>query len=448
MKEMALIYLTDLIPILISWLMFSFLAMGHKVLFPAKYSAFLQFKEEEDVNKTIQSTSIRIIYLILGTCVLNLALGFNEKQIGIGIFIACFLNIWPAIIQNRLLKLRKNKTEWLLLMGYIVFVATSLFVGIMTIRLFIPLLQGDTTVYWLDNQAMTILFSLILMAFPIPIEAVISKFARIVVVQTIDTFIEEVYILEHQLNMECSKIENNRYLIDSAARDNDINVKLLETILRLEIFYRGRTYNSVLEKCACRYFSSVAIKKNISVGLAQIKISTAEEVLRENPYNFIKKICDDKFNIEVCAKLLKNMINKYNDMKEENSYECEEYADIYDYIACEYRGAFAEQKDKTALIYSAVLRSFMQDEEMYYVGSEQVGRCLVCVYKNGTQKVIYNEFQEFVKELGDVVIIRKCVFVDKQKLELEFICEDSYYIAMANRFAKEHGCKFHVLLEW
>lgn len=441
---MVLVYLTDLIPILISWLMFSFLAMGHKVLLPAKYSAFLQFKEEEDVNKTIQSTSIRIIYLILGTCFLDLVLGFDEKQICIGIFIACFLNIWPAIIQNQLLKLKKNKTEWLLLMGYIVFVGTSLFIGMTTIRLFIPLLQGDTTVYWLDNQAMTILFSLVMMAFPITIEAVISKFARIVVVQTIDTFIEEVYILEHQLNMDCPKIEKNRYLIDKAARDNDINVILLETILRLEIFYRGRVYNSVLEKCACKYFGRVAIKKNISVGLAQIRISTAEKVLRENPYNFIKEICDDKLNIEACARLIKNIINSYNDMLEKNSYGCEEYEDIYDYIACEYIGAFAGQKDKTALIYSAVLRSFMKNEEMYYMGSEQSGRCLVCVYKDSTQTVNYNEFQEFVEELSDGVIVRKCVFVDDQELELDFICDNNYYIGIANRFAKEHECEIHI----
>lgn len=90
---MVLIYLSDLIPILVSWVMFSVLAMAHRISIQAKYSAFLQFKEEEDVNKTIQSTSIRIIYLIIGTSFLKLLLGYTEKQIGIGIFIACFLNI-------------------------------------------------------------------------------------------------------------------------------------------------------------------------------------------------------------------------------------------------------------------------------------------------------------------------------------------------------------------
>lgn len=74
------------------------------------------------------------------------------------------------------------------------------------------------------------------MAFPITIEAILSKFTRIVVVQTIDTFVEEVYILEHQLGMDNYLINKNKFVIDNAARENDINTVLLETVLRLEIF--------------------------------------------------------------------------------------------------------------------------------------------------------------------------------------------------------------------
>lgn len=442
---MALIYLSDLAPIMISWIVFSMLAVAHRVLLPAKYSAFLQFKEEEDAKKTIRSTSIRIIYLVMGTCFLNLFLEFTEKQIGIGVFMACFLNIWPAIIQNQLLKLRKNRTEWLILIGYLLFVVTSVLVEIMTIRLFIPLLKGDTTVYWLDNQAITIIFFFIVMAFPITAESVLSKFTRIVVVQTIDTFVEEVYILEHQLNMESTKIEKNKYLIDKMARENDINVILLETILRLEIFYRGRVYNKFLEKCLCKYFSKIAIKKNVSVGLAQIRISTAGDVLKENPYHFIKEICDDNLNIEVCAKLLKILINKYEDMCSKNSNSCEDYEDVYDYIACEYIGAYAWEKEKTALIYSAVLRSFMKEKKLYYMGSQQTGRCLVHVYKADVRGNLYDKFQELLEKLGENVIIKEKVFVQGQELMLKFICDDENYIGLANDFAKEYKFGFEVI---
>ena len=86
---MGLIYVSDVVPILISGLIFSMLAMAHRVFLPNKYSAFLQFKEEEDVKKTIQSTIIRIIYLILAHAFL-ICFGISEKQIGIGIIVACF----------------------------------------------------------------------------------------------------------------------------------------------------------------------------------------------------------------------------------------------------------------------------------------------------------------------------------------------------------------------
>ncbi len=442
---MGLIYVSDVVPILISGLIFSMLATAHRVFLPNKYSAFLQFKEEEDVKKTIQSTIIRIIYLIIGTCVLNMLLGFSEKQIGIGIIVACFLNVWPAIIQHQLLKLKKTRTEWLILVGYIVFIGTSWFVEVVTVRLFIPVLQGDSTIYWLDNQAITFLFSLIMMAFPIPLEAIISKFACVVVVQTIDTFIEEVYILEHQLNMECPQIEKNKYHIDRVARENDISILLLETVLRLEVFYRGRVYNKILEKFICIFFSELAIKKNISVGIAQIRISTAKEILRENPEHFIKRICEDNLNIEICGKLLKSIINKYDDLYTTDIYEYENYEDIFDYIACEYIGAYPWQKDKTALIYSAVLRSFMKEEKLYYTGAKQTGRCLVCISKDKPRGMNYDKVQKFVEQFGEDIVVHKKVFVKGYEFAFEFICDNERYIRIASDFAKENECVFEVL---
>lgn len=128
-------------------------------------------------------------------------------------------------------------------------------------------------------------------------------------------------------------------------------------------------------------------------------------------------------------------------MLERGSYDCEDYEDVFDYIACEYMGAYAEHKDKTALIYSAVLRSFMKEEPLYYTGSEQMGRCLVCVYQDGACGVDYDRFREFVEQLGENVIIRKKVFIEEQRLEFEFICDNEYYVRLANDFAKENGCE-------
>lgn len=95
-------------PILISCAIFSMLAMAHKIFLPGKYSAFMQYKEEENVRKTIQSTSIRIIYLMVGTLCLNNILGFSEKQIGIGIFIACFFKYLASNNTESVIKIKKK----------------------------------------------------------------------------------------------------------------------------------------------------------------------------------------------------------------------------------------------------------------------------------------------------------------------------------------------------
>ena len=167
------------------------LAASHRILLPNQYGSFLQFKEEENTKKTVQSRSIRILYLIIGTLFLHLVLSFTKKQIIIGVFIVCFLNVWPAIIQNQLLKIRKNKTAWLLLIGYILFIIFSILITIITIDIFIPVLLGNSSIYWLDNQAITIITTLfMLIVTTLSLEAILSKFTRIVIVQNIDTFIE------------------------------------------------------------------------------------------------------------------------------------------------------------------------------------------------------------------------------------------------------------------
>lgn len=443
---MVLIYDSDINPILISCVVFSSLAFAHRILVPGKYSSYLQFKEEVNSRKTAQSTAIRIIYLIVGTLFLNLLLGYTEKQIGLGVFIVCFLNVWPSIIQNQLFKLLKTGREVIILFGYLLFIGASVFVIVLTIRLFIPLLKGDITIYWLDNQAISFLSSLCLMALPIPVETLVAKYSRMVVVQTIDTFMEEIYILEHQLPMKNYRIEKNKYLIDEVARENDINAKLLESVLKLEIFYRGRIYNRLLEWFICKFFTKAAISNDISVGMAQIKISTAEQVLRQNANMFIQNICKDEFNIKVCGKLLKNLINQYNDAVRSNDHLVDEYVDVYDYLSCKYLGADIWHKNKTALIYSAVLRSNMCCEEIEYTGTEQLGRYLIVMSKKGKFRIKHDEFKKLLDDLDNDIVIQKEIFVDKKELYLEIIGNryNNHCIKDVKKFAKKHNCIYDI----
>lgn len=431
---MGLVYTYDLIPSFISIIVFSILSTAHRVLLPNKYSSFLQFKSEENPQKTAESTAIRIVYLILGTIFLYQIIGFSEKQILIGIFISCFLNIWPAIIQYQLLRIIKSKTEWLLLLGYILFIGFSVFVAITTIRMLLPILIADRSIFLLGNQGISILITLITIAIPIPIEAIIAKFTHIVIVQKIDTFKEEIYIIQRQVQMDNIKIDKNKYLIDDVAKENDINVCLLYTIIKLEMIYRERLYYKILEYIACKVFRNYTIKKDFSVGLAQIKVSTAQKVLRKNPKLFVSKLVDDEFNINVCGKIIRCLIDEYNNIKESREvYLLDNYEDIYDYIACEYLGGLADCKERTILIYSAVLRSIVSD--IYYAGSDERDIYHIKLYNN-KRKLSYDEYNLLKEKFQCFGTMIKEVY-ENGKIELTVRCLNKYKVEDVRNLAKE-----------
>ena len=437
---MVFLYVNDLIPIFIASILFSSLAMVHRILIPTKYSSFLQFKQEENEMKTAQSTVIRIIYLIFGTLFLYKIGNFTEMQIAMGIFISCFLNIWPAVIEYHLLKIIKSKTEWLLLLGYLFFIIFSVFVEFVTIRLLLPILLGDESIYWLDNQAISLIISLIVVAIPIPVETIIAKFTHVVIVQRVDTFREEVYICEKQLNMDYTSINLNKYKIDDVAMDNDINIELIETIIKLECLYRERLYYRFVENVLTKYFSKYAIRKDISVGIAQIKISTAQKMLRQNPNLYIKKICNDEINIELCGKYIKSIIDEYFYLKNVQDYSVNNnFIDIYDYIACQYLGGNPENKEKTILIYSAVLRSVLSDSPLYYIGSDNTDRFSVSIV--GSEKFSYEKYKEIKEQIISNGKIYNETFVDSKEfiIKIEVICGDTYQLTEIRRIAETYN---------
>lgn len=140
---MITLYPKDFLHILITAVCFSGFAMIHRTLFPLEYSSVLQF--EEDEQRTLHSTVIRILYIMAGTLLFSHIFLFSHLQIVCGVFIASFLNVWPAIVQHHLLKPGKSKAHWMLLFRYLLFVAISVIVSMITADRLIPLLRGRKT---------------------------------------------------------------------------------------------------------------------------------------------------------------------------------------------------------------------------------------------------------------------------------------------------------------
>jgi len=341
----------DLLPIFVISILFSLVAIAHRIVLPQMYSSILIFNYRGDYKKTTKSSAIRVLYVLILTILFYKVVKYTSHQIYLGIFIACFLNVWPAIIQYHLLSFWKSKEKRIILLGYISFIVFSVFVAYITVEVICPMIFENKEYALFSNDGLELIKTIILCIIPISFEGVLAKFTGIVTQIDIDTYLEEVKILNNQLDIENEILNAYEYEIIRICHANDINIELLKTIVALEYIYRGQWYNWLSETILCKYFPWLAIKKDISVGLTQIKISTAKEILEMAPKKFVNKLMDPEFNMDVCAKFLKKIIDKYKIENKEN------YQDIYEYIACSYLCDVYDDTNKTVLLYSTILRN-------------------------------------------------------------------------------------------
>lgn len=353
---MIFLYYNDLLPTFVILLTFSLFATFHRILLPNMYSSILIFKYTGDYIKTAKSSGIRILYVLLLTLFFYHYIKYIPLQIYLGIALACFLNVWPAIVQYHLLLFWRSKEKTLLLVSYLSFIVFSVFMAYVTINIISPMLFDNKDYAFFNNSGWNIIKTLILFIIPVSFESILANISGVVKHIDIDTFTEEVQILNHQLEIENEIINIYRYEINNISVSNNIPTELLETIVNLEYIYRGRWYNSLCESILCHLFPKFAIRKDISIGLTQIKISTAQKTLKMASTKFLKKLLEPDFNLEVCAKMLKNIIYDYY-YPSDYDYMRDNSEDIYQYIAYRYLCRNYSENNKTVLLYSTILRN-------------------------------------------------------------------------------------------
>lgn len=113
------------------------------------------------------------------------------------------------------------------------------------------------------------------------------------------------------------------------------------------------------EKILCRYFPGFARKLDISIGLAQLKISTVKHITGEPVKAFIMKLFDEKYNIEICAQYLAELVKEYQsgNVRDDENHYSSVYADnIYEFIANQYIAGSAISFQRFSKVYAAILQ--------------------------------------------------------------------------------------------
>lgn len=131
-----------------------------------------------------------------------------------------------------------------------------------------------------------------------------------------EDFDKKINYFKHKILLNKEHIDMRIELINKYARIYKIDCNELYGISLLEHINRGRCTIKILEKIAIKFFVHKAIKLDLSIGIAQIKISTARQFYPDcNIKKLSRKLLTEEFNIHLCAQI----ISEYYSLPDKNN---------------------------------------------------------------------------------------------------------------------------------
>lgn len=320
----------------------------HNILFSNSYSSIMEFWFEGDAKKTLKSIGMRVMYIIVIAIAFNRLLHIDYETIYAAVVIGSILNVWAIIIHYRLVSIKMTKNKIICLLSYITLIYISYISSKIALDIILPLIEGEH-IYLLENKGVEIFLLIVNTAIPVTLEAILSKMAKINRTQYIDIFREEIRLLSKQLQYQNWVEVEYKYYIQKLCKGDICLEKIAIAILKLEDIYRGALLYRTIKYITCRLFPRYAIRRDFSMGLPQIKISTASKIMGIPTRRAIKMLSNRENSIEILIILKKEIIVQYT--LEHNEEE------IFKYIADNYLSSITTIVNRTALIYTAVLRS-------------------------------------------------------------------------------------------
>lgn len=121
---------------------------------------------------------------------------------------------------------------------------------------------------------------------------------------------KRIFIYQNKILLNNKKIIKHEEAIKLASSKYHVDIDILYNILLIEYTNRGDFFTRNIERLLAKYCSAILVNRDASVGIGQIKISTAKELFpQENEKTVLKNLLKNDFNITVCAIL----IGKYTD---------------------------------------------------------------------------------------------------------------------------------------
>ena len=311
---MFLISERDILPITLVVVFYLMLCSFQMVVFPSNYFSVGDMLYYRKFRTALLATATRISIIWFLAIVLEKCFFYTGVQVVIGISFGSFLCAWPSIYQYRLLYCLRNKTRALYFAACLSSVLFSCLVAYFSHVVLIPMIFESKEFFLLDNNAVMLMYSLLPYILPFGARALFVRAGENPYIDA-ETFAFDLHNSLQKINFERRFIKRYSFEIEKYAHENEISADLLKTVLLIEYTNRGSWLMRSMEKIVCCLFPAAGVAFDLSVGLAQIKISTAGRLMKCHPKKVAKLLLNDDENIRICARYLCELIRDYDDVE-------------------------------------------------------------------------------------------------------------------------------------
>jgi|GEM_PF-5643518 len=360
----------ELLFIMILVCLFFFLFRIHKVIIPKGYFSIYEVTYFFDLKRFWSATNIR--YFSIGCIIILMySLGYQKKiDYYLALGIVGVMQIYPPISNYKLYSFWGKYTKLKLLFAYFFYLFTLLCMGFACLEFVIPSFYGQKGFF--DSKYPGVNFMLGAFVYIAPILIDYSIVAKRVLVDEsrieflhIDTIImlRNLKLLEIDKSGVCFNYLKD---IENFAQHYEVPVELLKSVILIEEFNRGSCFQKLVERILIYCCPEEVKKKDMSIGIAQIKISTASKLLGISKGRALQILINPRLNIKICAHYLRDIIKEYENLSKKNlqarrplngpSDRIVYRIDQYDHIAKRYVGA-DDYADYTSLLYASLLRT-------------------------------------------------------------------------------------------
>ena len=349
------------------------IALIYLVILPIQLAMFpMQYYSVKDViysgskRKAIGALATRCAFILI-ICVISWLIDKNSRSVIWGVSLGSFLCAWPSIYHYQLFAFLKNRLKLLYFLACVFSILFSWACAKFIISILLPMVFDNKGFYLIDNNGIKTIWTIISLCGPVGVRKFIKEDEQDNPYLISDTFPADLYLTRRKIQLSKKYIDQYKYEMERSAEKYELDYELLQTVIQLEYINRGSIINRLLEKAAVRIVPKLMIRQDVSIGLAQIKISNAKDYFHMAPCRYISQMLMPEISIDLCAYILRKLLDNYDDYEPCEYYDC--LTEIYDdnenisinykvgiYIASEYICGEKDTMKKYVLVYAAILQ--------------------------------------------------------------------------------------------